>query len=545
MSIPKTLINKVKKLPTNPGVYRFFDETGKVLYVGKAVNLRSRVQSYFSSKHINRPWIAVMMGLVYEVETVVVENELEALLVESSFIKEFEPKFNIKLTDDKSFPFIQLDMNEPFPRFSITRRRSAKTGTQYFGPYLSARAARFTLEFLRNLYGIHISPKKLSAATRPCFYCQLSGNPCVLFDEISIEKYRENIAKAAEFLRGKRKSLIKDLHQKMENASVNQRFELAAKLRDRLDALEQVTTRQQVVSTDFDDYDAIGIYQTSSTATVVVQAIREGRLVGQSDYYFSVVGNESAEEIVRQFLVSFYRTASTVAKTVAIPETIHDQESVAMLLANEAGHRVTIIVPERGSKKQMVDLAIRNAQAKLELKLLRQGDSMVGLFALQELLKLNFLPERIEAIDISNLGKSEAVGACVCLINGEPANDDYRRYIIKTVVGQNDLAMIREVVSRRLHDRSRPAPDLLVIDGGIEQLKFALEGAADAPMQPKAIISLAKKPDQIFLPNRKLPVATPRGNKGLQLLARARDEVHRFGINFQRSRQRKKSLGAN
>ncbi len=543
MSISQTLITKVKSLPAKPGIYRFFDKTGKVLYVGKAINLKSRVGSYFSSKHIDRPWIAVMMGLVADVETIVVENELEALLVESSFIKEFEPKFNIKLTDDKSFPFIVLETNEPFPRFSVTRHRRAKPGIQYFGPYLSARAARFTLEFLRNLYGIHYSARKLAATTRPCFYCQLSDNPCVLADEVSVETYLGNITKATEFLRGKRKNLINDLHQKMEQASANQQFELAAKLRDRLDALDQVTTRQQVVATDFDDYDAIGVYKTSANAALVVQAIREGRLVGQRDYYFEVRPDETVEEILRQFLVSFYRTASTVAKTVAIPDSIADQETVATLLADAAGHRVTIIVPERGSKKQMVDLAGRNAQSKLELRLLKQGDSMIGVFALQELLKLSFLPERIEAIDISNLGKSEAVGASVSFLNGQPYKDNYRRYIIRTVVGQNDFAMIREVVSRRLHDTSRPAPDLLLIDGGIEQLKFALDGASGAPMQPKAVISLAKKPDRIFIPGRKLPVATPRGHKGLRLLSRIRDEVHRFGITFQRSRQRKKSLG--
>ncbi|MEX2012253.1 MAG: excinuclease ABC subunit UvrC [Patescibacteria group bacterium] len=543
MSIPQPLIDKIKHLPANPGIYRFLDEDGQVLYVGKAINLKNRVGSYVSSNHSDRPWIAVMMGLARDVEAVIVENELEALLVESSFIKEFEPKFNIKLTDDKSFPFIQLNRDEPFPRFSITRRRSSKAGLQYFGPYLSARAARFTLEFLRNLYGIHISPKKLAGSQRPCFYCQLSGNPCVLADEITDEKYRENITKAADFLRGKRKNLIFELRNKMTAASDNHQFELAAKLRDRLEALGQVTQRQQVVSADLDDYDAVGAYATSTNAAVVVQNIREGRLVGQRDYYFAVRPGETVGEIVRQFLVSFYRTSGLISKLVVIPREIADQDAIAALLADAAAQRVAVTVPERGSKHQMVELANRNAKAKLELKLLGRGDSIVGVLALQELLKLKFLPERIEAIDISNLGKSEAVGASVSFHNGQPDKDNYRRYIIKTVTGQNDFAMIREVVSRRLHDTARLAPDLLVIDGGPEQLKFALQGAEGAPMQPKAIISLAKKPDRVFLPGKKMPLSTPRGHKGLRLLARIRDEVHRFGITFQRSRQRKKSLG--
>ena len=360
--------------------------------------------------------------------------------------------------------------------------------------------------------------------------------------EISSEKYQENITKAEDFLNGKRKNLINDLREKMEEASDNQSYELAAKLRDRLDAIKQTTIKQQVVSTDFDDYDAIGVYKTSNRASIVVQAVREGRLVGQRDYYFNFNSPKNDSEIVRGFLISYYRTTSSIPKLVAIPTEIADLDSIANMLRDNAMQVVNVYIPRRGDKKKIVELANKNAQSKLELKMLKTDSAIASIIAVQELLKLPFLPERIEAIDISNLGESEAVGASICFINGEPNKDEYRRYIIKTVVGQNDFAMIREVVSRRLHDPSRPAPDLLLIDGGKQQLKFALEGMKDAPMQPRAIISLAKKPDRIFIPDRKLPIPAPKLNKGLRFLARTRDEAHRFGINFQRYRQRKKSL---
>ena len=246
MSINKSLTEKLKMLPNKAGIYQLLDSNKNILYIGKAINLKSRVGSYFTNKHNDRPWIKVMIGLVFDVEIIVVGNELEALLLESTLIKEYEPKFNIKLVDDKSYPFICLSKNETYPRFSVVRHRKSKDGAKYFGPFLSGRYAHFTLEFLRNLYGIHISNKKLKHQKRPCFYCQLSRHQCVLTGEISAETYQGNIAKSVDFLNGKRKNLINDLRTKMKDASNNQSYELAAKLRDRLNAIEQTTIKQQL-----------------------------------------------------------------------------------------------------------------------------------------------------------------------------------------------------------------------------------------------------------------------------------------------------------
>ncbi len=539
--------NIYRDLPNKPGVYQFKDEAGTILYVGKAINLKKRVTSYFTGSHTDRPWTHVMVALIHSVETIVVTSETEALMLEATLIKQHMPRFNIKLTDDKSYPFIKLITSEAVPRFTIVRQRERVVANKrsekarFFGPYLSGWAAKSALEFLRQLYGIHISPTPLRHKDRPCLNCQLDGFSCPLNGEVSAEKYQERIDAAVAFLQGKRQDLINDLSIRMETASNNQQYELAGKIRDRLKGLQQALGRQQVISTSDDDYDAIGVALTTTRAAVSLLKVREGRVVGQDSFYFNIY-EQVASDVIREFLLSLYTTNTDIPTLVALPLVVDDQASINELLIKESGHAVELRVPERGDKRQIVELAGKNAEAKLELKLLKTNQAQGHVIALKELLKLDFLPERIEAVDISNLGTSEPVGATVCFINGSPDKNEYRRYKIKTVEGQNDFAMIQEVTKRRFSDTRRPAPDVFMIDGGPEQLKSALKGLAEAPMQPRTIISLAKKPDRIFLPDRKRPIPAKRGDKGLLLLARIRDEVHRFGIGFQRTRQRKKSL---
>ncbi len=531
-----------QSLPKKPGVYLFKDADGTILYVGKALTLRNRVSSYFLGKNTDRPWILVMMGSVDSVETIVVDTEVEALMLEATLIKQHMPRFNIKLTDDKSYPYIKASLNEPVPRFSITRRQISDKSL-YFGPYLSGRSATYTLEFLRRLYGIHISARPLrSTRDRACLSCQLGSFACPLAGEIDETAYRARVQSAVEFLQGKRKSLIGDLEEKMHQAARDEQFELAAKLRDRLQAIEQILNRQNIISTTQDDYDVVGLYQTNHSAIVATLRIQEGRVTGQKAFQFNLRGDETAADIARNFLISIYLNYSDIPALLVVGEPLEDQAGISQLLNTVAGKNIEIRIAERGEKKQMLELANKNARAKLETRLLKTDQAFTSIIALQELLGLKNLPSRIEAVDISNLGTSEPVGATVCFVDGKPDKNEYRRYKIKTVEGQNDFAMIREVVARRFSDIGRPAPDLFVVDGGPEQLKFALQGLVDAPIQPKTIISLAKKPDRIFLPGRKLPIPAPRGNKGLYLLGRVRDEVHRFVITFQRHRQSRKSL---
>jgi len=530
-----------KNIPTQPGIYMYKGEDGQVLYVGKAINLKKRVASYFAKNHPDRPWTAILVGLIREIETIVVNNEIEALMLEATLIKQYQPRFNIKLTDDKSYPYIKLVSNEAIPRFTVTRRHSGDKAT-YFGPYLSGRAAEHTLEFLRKLYGIHISPQPLRHRDRACLNCQLDGFTCPLNNEVDEQAYQERINQAVSFLQGKRKNLTKDLEERMAQAAEREQFEVAAKLRDRLHSIEQSTERQQVISTTLEDYDVLGSSQSGHTAVVSLLRVREGRVNGQKTFYFTLVGDETASEVIRMFLLSFYQTFTDIPPLVAIPTEINDQLTIEQFLRTLTGRSIELRNAERGEKRALVDLAIKNAEAKLEMKLIKSDQAFTALITLKELLKLEELPSRIEAVDISNLGTSEPVGATVCFIDGKPDKNEYRRYKIKTVEGQNDFAMIREVVLRRFSDTSRPVPDLFMVDGGPEQLKFALKALESAPQKPKAIISLAKKPDRVFFPDRKMPIPASKNNKGLLLLSRIRDEVHRFGITFQRHRQGKKSL---
>lgn len=533
-------------LPTKPGVYLFKDADNQILYVGKANNLRNRVSSYFrplDKIEASRPWTKVMISSINEVETIVVTSEVEALMLEATLIKQHLPRFNIKLTDDKAYPFIKAILVEPIPRFTVTRRQ-IKDKALYFGPYLSGRAAQNALEFLRRIYGIHLSPTPLRATRdRACLSCQLGEFACPLAGEVDEIAYQDRVNKAIEFLQGKRKRLVADLEEKMHDAAHANQFELAAKLRDRLRGVEHILSRQQVISTTQDDYDVIATSQTQTNAATSVLMVREGRVVGQKTFYFDLNGDETSAEVVRSFIISVYHNFSEIPALVVLGEKIYDQPIIADFLSTISGKKVELRVARRGDKHQMVSLAHKNAAAKLETRLLKTDQAFKGVIAVQQLLGLDSVPVRIEAADISNLGQSEPVGATICFTNGKPDKNEYRRYKIRTVKSQNDFAMIREIMRRRFLDTTREAPDLMIIDGGTEQLKFALEGLKNAPRQPKAIIALAKKPDRVFVPGRKLPISTPRGNKGLLLLGRIRDEVHRFAISFQRVRQAKKSLG--
>jgi len=537
------LSEKVSHLPTQPGVYLFKDASQTVLYVGKAINLRSRVGSYFSSKHLDRPWITVKIGLIADVETIVVNNELEALILEASLIGDYQPKFNIKLTDDKSYPYLRLTINELFPRLEVVRKRT-RDGAKYFGPYLSAWSARLTGEFLRRIYGLHMSHRPLATNhDRRCLNCQLEANRCPLAGQISPEDYAVQVKKTIEFLEGKRQSLARDIETRMQSAAESQQFELAGKLRDQLRAVKHVTADQNVTGEADSSFDVIAAAKAGLKAVVTVMFVRDGSLTGQKQFHFETIADQTEGEIIHQFIIDFYHNFQSVPRLVVLAEAIEDQELISNWLKSTFGQAVELRHALRGEKAEFVLLAKKNAEAKLESSLLKNPQDFAPLIALKELLNLSGLPVRIEAVDISNLGTSEAVGATICFINGQPDKNEYRRYKIKTVEGQNDFAMIREVTARRFADTSRPRPDLYVVDGGPEQLKFAIEGLGY--IKDQLIISLAKKPDRIFLPGKKLPIKVSRGNKELLLLGRIRDETHRFVIGYQRKRQSKKSLDIN
>lgn len=532
-----------QNLPSQPGIYIYRGEQNEVLYVGKAKNLKKRVASYFVKQHADRPWTEIMIGLIKNVETIVVNSEVEALILEASLIKQYQPRFNIKMTDDKSYPYIKLTVNEEFPRFQIVRKR-LKDKARYFGPYLSAWTARLSCELLRRTYGVHLGQVPIrSRQDRPCLNCQLEDNLCPLCGEISAEKYRENVDRVIAVLLGKRKELVRDVESKMAEASAKENFELAAKLRDQLNSLKLISRPQSVFANSGDDFDVVAVAQAASLSCLVLTNYREGKITQQHLFWFETSYGQSPVELTRQFLLGDYiNLASEVSPLVILADEIEDQEQIEQFLSGIRGTTVEIRSAKRGEKLAILELVQKNAQSELERHMLKTHPDVSNLIALKELLNLESLPIRIEAVDISNLGASEAVGATVCFINGQADKNEYRRYKIKTVEGQNDFAMIEEITKRRFSDSSRPIPDLFVVDGGKEQLKVALKALAKTYQQPKVIISLAKKPDRVFLPGRKMPLSTPRGDKGLLLLARIRDEAHRFGLNYQRSRQRRRLL---
>jgi len=535
-------------LPQKPGVYIFKNDSGEVLYVGKARSLKSRVASYFGKADLSRPWVTAMLPTIEGVETIVTSNETEALLLEANLIKQYQPKFNLKLTDDKAHPYIAINWSEKFPRFSIARRRS-KGDIEYFGPYLSGRQAQSILELLRSVYGVHISSKPLRQLEHPCFYCQLEGHKCVLAGQIDAKLYQQSSIKAVDFLRGNRSGVVEDLRIRMSQAASQKQFELAAKLRDRLEAVNLNRARSQVTSGGFDSYDAIGIASVNDRATAVVLSVKEGNVVMTNNYDFRIPPLAAESEILRQFLITYYQNPDQAPAKIVIQAVPEEKEEIEKLLSSLAARAIKLVVAKRGQRRSTLELALKNAEARLIWQQNSTTSNVEGLTEIAKALKMDKLPRRIEAIDISNLGPSEAVGAAVCFIDAAKAPQEYRRYIIKGFDGQNDTAMIAQIIKRRLSDRTRPLPELLIIDGGPTQLKAALGALGSRFKIQKTrektnVISLAKRPDRVFLPGKANPLRLPKNHKGLRLLAQIRDEVHRYAISFHRRRQQRKSLNS-
>lgn len=537
MSIPASK-QGVTQLPHKPGVYRFLGSDSRSLYIGKAKDLHSRVASYFSSGLIDRPWVRVMLKEATKIAVTLTENEEGALVLEAELIRQHQPRYNLKLTDDKSYPYILLTTEETFPRLTIIRRPVKPKG-RLFGPYLSAYSARLTMELLRKAYGIHLAGKVIKPeGNRPCLNCQLESNLCPLAGEISEDKYRIAVSKATTFLSGKDSNeLLTTLSLKMTEASKQENFELARSLRDRIQAAKEVLQMPEAGSVSRQCYSAIASAMEGERVAVAIFEIQDGKIIRQSSYLLRGVG--SASEAIGRFLTDYYPHFHRPTRQIILLSLPENTKLLSAYLSKLAGKKVKLSVARRGEKWRKLNLAMLNAEASLRLKSSPRNQQDVALWELRELLALDKLPERIEAVDISNLGATGAVGAVVVFEFGRPVKDEYRHYNIKSVTGQNDFAMIEEVVRRRLKDNTRSRPDILLIDGGPEQLKFALLGAGQNIGQTK-IIALAKKPDRIYLASKKSALDLPKYHPGLRLLATIRDEAHRFAVSFQRKKRKLK-----
>jgi excinuclease ABC subunit C len=586
--IRELLQDKLDALPTKPGVYLMKDEAGQILYVGKAINLRARVRQYFQpATGDTRAFVPLLEGIVADIETVVTGNEKEALLLENNLIKRQQPRFNVKLTDDKSFLVLRLDTRGPWPRLEVVRKL-ADDGARYFGPYHSPTACREALRVVNRHFQLRVcTDHTLHSRQRPCLQYQIKRclAPCVL--DVPPTDYAEQVRFVSLFLEGKSDELLEDLRGRMKEAAARQAFEHAATLRDQIRALESVLQSQRIVSDSFVDQDVVGFFREGQAVEIVVLFVRQGKLVGNRAFSF---GKQEFpdDEILSSFLGLFYDLQAGPPAEVLLPFGIADAQVKAEWLADKRGKKCAVLIPQRGPRRALLDLARKNAAASFVSRRDHGQDSEATLARLQRRLGLPRPPRVIECFDISHVQGSDPVASMVVFENGEPAKHRYRTYRIRHAQGGDDFASMYEVLSRRFRrgreassdDRAWRLPDLLVVDGGKGQLGVALAAARDVgiDVRPGAglpIVALAKerdlaggetatpsaepattepapspvapapagrRPDRIFLAHGKDPIPIGPTSAEMFVLARLRDEAHRFAVSFHRSRRKRRTL---
>ena len=549
---------RLAAVPLEPGVYLHRDAEGKVLYVGKSASLRDRLRSYFGSKKNLDPKSIELVSRIDDFEYIVTASEQEALLLENSLIKEHKPKYNIRLKDDKTYPYIKVDLAEDFPRIYVTRR-TANDGARYFGPFASAGSVRKTLDLLKRLFPYRSCTKTITGNdSRPCleYHIKRCVAPCTGY--ASRNDYSEVIAQVVMFLEGNTKEIVSDLKTTMLEASDNLEFERAGALRDRLKAIEKVYEGQNVVGLGREELDVIGAAYGGEEAWVEIFFIRQGKLIGRDHFTMSGTREEEGQEILARFIEQFYSSASHVPRKILVPESITDKEVVAGWLETKRKGPVEINVPQRGAKRRLIEMVTTNAAQGLEqLKLKWISDSTrmeTAMSELQEELNLPRSPKRIECYDVSHIQGTNTVASMSVFQDGKPLSSNYRRFKIKSHDGNDDFASMREVLSRRFKRLKNArdggeenasfaaAPDLVLIDGGKGQLSSAVEVMLHLGLQDIQLASIAKREEEIFLPDAAEPVIMPKNSQGLFLLQRARDEAHRFAVTFHRNLRGKSSV---
>jgi excinuclease ABC subunit C len=517
-----------------PGVYQYYNKAGDLLYVGKAKDLCKRVTSYWQNRN-QSPWTQILIEEVADIKVIEVTSELEALMLENSLIKSLKPKYNIKLKDDKTFPFIRVS-DEPFPTFSITRQVK-NDKARYLGPYFSATYIRSLLKLLQELYGVKTASVK-SYESRSTVPKQIGLGSRNLHNK---GDYRDQVSSAIKFLAYPQPQMEKIVQQAMQQASLAQRFEQAARLRDRLITLQQLRSSQSLFSPGGKNQDYLGIVQRGNLISVYILFEREGKITNHKDFLFDINGVLSEHELTGHVINYLYINGLPLPHALIVPYEPNDKELLSNMLTEQVGRKITLLVPQRGDTKHRLDMAIENASYQLKLEVMKKERRETGLTDLSNLLKLPKLARRVEAFDISNLGPTHIVGASIVFIDGKPVKKEYRKYKITTPTGQDDFASMRELVYRRISNTERPLPDLLLIDGGKGQLSSACDALKLAKIS-LPIIALAKKEELIYLPDQPEPLALSHASNSLLLLMAIRDEVHRFVISFHRQR-RSKQMG--
>jgi len=552
------LREKLEKLPDLPGCYLMKDVSGKVIYVGKAISLKNRVRSYFRTPLPNAKTEA-LVEKIYDFDTVIVGNEREALILEANLIRRYDPHYNILLRDDKHYPYLRLTMEEDFPRL-IVARYTEDNGSRYFGPYTNAGSMSRVLQIIQQHFPLRsCSGKSWHAGHRACLNAHIGRckAPCV--GAISKEEYAKIVEQVKLFLQGRTTELIRHTEAEMKQAAEELRFEEAARLRDVLKTLKELQTKQVLDQRlAGDDCDLIAVAAEDDLAVVQVFNMRSGAVAGRGHYFLHNHGGAEEKELLCRFLLDHYGGANRIPPRLYLPQLPDEADTLAELFSETAGHKVQLVVPQRGDKKRLLHLVEENAARHIEnemtSKLRQQSRNAAGLESLRLALNLPKTPRRIECFDISHIQGTDMVGSMVVFIDGAAAPKKYRRFKIKTLDGSNDFAALQEVLHRRwqrgLDEKAQGKeppdfadfPDLLVIDGGKGQLSSVCYELSKFDVALPPIISLAEKQEEIFLPGESEPLLLPFEDPGLQLLQRLRDEAHRFAITFHRQLRGKRQV---
>ena len=552
---------RLRAVPDAPGVYLFRDTRGQVIYVGKALRLRDRLRSYFTAANAQTSRVSELVRKVYDFEFVTTANEVEALVLECNLIKNYRPRFNIRLKDDKNYLYLKLPVTEEYPRVHYSRRVQ-NDGALYFGPYTSAQSLRGTVKSIRQLLPFRTCSDEIFKQGKVCldFHIKRCPGPCER--RIGAEDYKSRIHEVALFMEGRSDVLVRELHGRMELSADRLDFENAARYRDQLQSIERIADRQKVLTRGRDDQDLIAYARRGGEVFVEVAYVRQGKMVGHDGHPLDGASEATEAELLRGFVLQYYASATHVPRAVILPGPLEAPELMAGWLAQRRGGPVAIEVPQRGRKRALVaQLAETAAQELEQLRIQADYDrsrTEPMLAALAEALDLEIPPKRIECYDISNIQGDSAVGAMVVFEDGRPRNDHYRHFKIKFAPGPNDFAMLQEVLRRRLErlesaqrreeadvvgDRSFTSrPDLILIDGGKGQLSAALEVLESAGYADIPTFSLAKEREELFAPGRADPIVQEKNSPGMFLVQRIRDEAHRFAITHHRKVRSRKAL---
>jgi excinuclease ABC subunit C len=545
--------NKLTSLPSKPGVYILKDKENQALYVGKAKALRSRVRSYFQKSRPIDTRLKALIEKTRDIEFIVTDSDIEALILEANLIKEFKPRYNINLKDDKSYPYIRIT-NEDFPQVFPTRK-VINDGSVYFGPYTNVKEIRFALTTLKRLFAIRsckfnlneyvVANKKVPLCLD--YYINKCQGPCQGLQ--SKEEYANTIEKIKQFLKGKTANILVELQEEMQELAAGQKYEDAARVRDKIDALEKYRNTQKVVTSDLTERDIFAIAQEDDDACAVIFKIREGKIIGRIHYYLSGVLYGDHLTVLQIFLNQYYNRTDEIPQEIYLPYELEDASIIEEWLRSRSDHKVKLINPKVGDKKKLIEMCAKNAHyllKELKLQKLKSKDFIPhAVKSLQRDLKMTRAPRRIECFDISNIQGSDAVASMVCFVDGKAKKGEYRRFRIRSKTKPDDFAMMREVLYRRYSrvlKENKELPGLIVVDGGKGQLSSAVSVLKQLQILNQPVIGLAKRLEEIFIPGFSDAQMIPKTSSSLKLLQQIRDEAHRFALTYHRERRKKRTL---